>query len=134
MALDRVLYASVVYPLDYGFIPNTLAGDGDPLDGMVIMDQPTFPGCVIPARPLGLLEMIDGGDPDEKLLCVPVKDPRYAQVQKLEDIAQHRLDEIAEFFATYKRLEKKETVIQGWKGLDAVTKIVEESIQNFNNK
>ncbi|MGL6282918.1 MAG: inorganic diphosphatase, partial [Microcoleaceae cyanobacterium] len=65
-ALDRVLYASVQYPFDYGFIPNTLADDGDPLDGLVIIDQPTFPGCVITARPIGMLEMIDGGDRDEK--------------------------------------------------------------------
>ena len=76
-ALDRVLYSSVKYPYDYGFIPNTLADDGDPLDGMVIMDEPTFPGCVIAARPVGYLEMIDGGDRDEKILCVPDKDPRY---------------------------------------------------------
>ncbi len=131
MALDRVLYSSVVYPCDYGFIPNTLAGDGDPLDGLVLMDQPTFPGCVIPARPLGMLEMIDGGDPDEKLLCVPVKDPRYANVKQLSDIAQHRLDEIAEFFGTYKRLEKKETIIQGWKDLDATTKVIEASLQAY---
>jgi inorganic pyrophosphatase len=132
MALDRVLYASVQYPYDYGFVPNTLAGDGDPLDGMVVMDQPTFPGCIIPARAIGMLEMIDSGEPDEKLLCVPVKDPRYSHVHKLEDLAQHRLDEIAEFFATYKRLEKKETIIQGWKNIDAVTKLVEECVSAYN--
>ncbi len=131
MALDRVLYASVQYPYDYGFIPNTLAGDGDPLDGMVIMDQPTFPGCVITVRPLGMLEMIDSGDPDEKLLCVPVKDPRYANVNSLEDVARHRLDEIAEFFATYKRLEKKETIIQGWKGMEETNKIIEQSLKAY---
>lgn len=131
MALDRVLYASVQYPYDYGFVPNTLAGDGDPLDGMVIMDQPTFPGCVITVRPLGMLKMIDGGDPDEKLLCVPVKDPRYANVHSLEDVAQHRRDEIAEFFATYKRLERKETIIEGWEGLEATHKIIEQSIKAY---
>lgn len=128
-ALDRVLYASVQYPFDYGFIPNTLADDGDPLDGMVIMDEPTFPGCVIAARPIGMLEMIDGGDRDEKLLCVPDKDPRYANVKSLDDIASHRLEEIAEFFRTYKNLEKKVTEIQGWKGADAVTPLLEECIK-----
>ena len=107
-ALDRVLFSSVQYPYDYGFIPNTLADDGDPLDGMVMMDQPTFPGCVIPARPIGMMEMIDGGDRDEKILCVPADDPRYANVKTLDDVDQHRLDEIAEFFKTYKNLEKKE--------------------------
>lgn len=127
-ALDRVLYASVKYPYDYGFIPNTLADDGDPLDGMVIMDQPTFPGCIIPARPIGVLEMIDSGDRDEKILCVPDKDPRYAQVKSLRDLAQHRLDEIAEFFRTYKNLEKKEVEILGWQDVDKVSALVEQCI------
>lgn len=130
-ALDRVLYASVQYPYDYGFIPNTLADDGDPLDGMVIMDQPTFPGCVIASRPIGMLEMIDGGDRDEKILCVPDKDPRYIKVKSLNDIAQHRLDEIAEFFRTYKNLEKKVTEILGWKDVDAVTPLVQECIKAY---
>ncbi len=130
-ALDRVLYASVQYPYDYGFIPNTLADDGDPLDGMVIMDQPTFPGCVIAARPIGMLGMIDGGDSDEKLLCVPDKDPRYAKVTSLKDIAPHRLEEIAEFFRTYKNLEKKETKITGWQDVDAVRPLVEQCIRAY---
>ncbi len=112
-------------PTTTGFIPNTLADDGDPLDGMVLMDQPTFPGCVIVARPLGMLEMIDGGDRDEKLLCVPAKDPRYAQVQSLENISAHRLDEIAEFFRTYKNLENKVTEILGWKGINDVMPLLE---------
>jgi inorganic pyrophosphatase len=128
-ALDRVLYSSVQYPYDYGFVPNTLADDGDPLDGMVIMDQPTFPGCVIAARPIGMLEMIDGGDRDEKILCVPDKDPRYAQVKSLKDVSPHKLDEIAEFFKTYKNLEKKVTEILGWKDVDAVAPLVEECIK-----
>ncbi|MBE9103216.1 inorganic diphosphatase [Vacuolonema iberomarrocanum] len=127
-ALDRVLYASVKYPYDYGFIPNTLADDGDPLDGMVIMDEPTFPGCVIAARPIGMLEMIDGGDRDEKILCVPDKDPRYVDVKSLDDIASHRLEEIAEFFRTYKNLEKKVTEILGWKGVDEVATLVQTCI------
>jgi inorganic pyrophosphatase len=128
-ALDRVLYSSVVYPYDYGFVPNTLADDGDPLDGMVLMDQPTFPGCVIAARPIGMLEMIDGGDRDEKILAVPDKDPRYAAIKSLQDIAQHRLDEIVEFFQTYKNLEKKAVEILGWKDVDAVLPLVEECIK-----
>jgi len=128
-ALDRVLYSSVRYPCDYGFVPNTLADDGDPLDGLVLMDEPTFPGCVIAARPIGMLEMIDGGDRDEKILCVPVKDPRYAQVNSLADVASHRLDEIAEFFKTYKNLEKKVTEILGWKDVDQVLPLVEACIK-----
>lgn len=128
-ALDRVLYSSVQYPYDYGFIPNTLADDGDPLDGIVIMDQPTFPGCVITARPIGMLEMIDDGDRDEKLLCVPEKDPRFKEVSSLQQIASHRLDEISEFFGTYKRLEKKETEILGWKDVDSVKALVEQCVK-----
>lgn len=128
-ALDRVLFASVQYPYDYGFIPNTLADDGDPLDGMVIMDQPTFPGCVITARPIGMLEMIDGGDRDEKILCVPEEDPRYIDVKSLADIATHRLDEIAEFFRTYKNLEKKVTEILGWQDVDKVNPLVADCIK-----
>lgn len=128
-ALDRVLYSSVKYPYDYGFIPNTLADDGDPLDGMVLMDEPTFPGCVIAARPIGFLEMIDGGDRDEKILCVPAKDPRYADVKSLKDIAPHRLDEIAEFFRSYKNLEKKVTEILGWQDVEFVAPLVAKCIQ-----
>ncbi|MGK7931076.1 MAG: inorganic diphosphatase [Microcystaceae cyanobacterium] len=127
--LDRVLFASVQYPYDYGFVPNTLADDGDPLDGMVIMDQPTFPGCVIASRPIGMLEMIDGGDRDEKILCVPAEDPRYTGVKSLDDIASHRLDEIAEFFRTYKNLEKKVTEILGWQSLDKVQPLIEQCIK-----
>lgn len=127
-ALDRVLYSSVQYPYDYGFVPNTLADDGDPLDGMVIMDEPTFPGCVIAARPIGMLEMIDGGDRDEKILCVPDKDPRYVNVKSLKDLASHRLDEIAEFFRSYKNLEKKITDIKGWQDVDEVMPLVEKCI------
>jgi inorganic pyrophosphatase len=132
MALDRVLSSSVQYPYDYGFIPNTLGNDGDPLDGMVMMDQPTFPGCVIAARPIGMLEMIDGGDRDEKILCVPDKDPRYANVKSLKDIPQHRLDEISEFFKTYKNLEKKVTEILGWQDVDAVMPLVQECVAAAN--
>lgn len=129
MILDRVLFSSVQYPYDYGFVPNTLADDGDPLDGMVIMDQPTFPGCVIAARPIGMLEMVDGGDRDEKILCVPAEDPRYAEVKSLADVHPHRLSEISEFFRTYKNLEKKVTEILGWKDIDQVMPLVQQCIQ-----
>ncbi len=129
LALDRVLSSSVMYPYDYGFVPNTLADDGDPLDGMVIMDEPTFPGCVIAARPIGMMEMIDGGDRDEKILCVPDADPRYKHVKSLKDIPQHRLDEIAEFFLTYKNLEKKKVEVLGWKDVETVQPLVDACIK-----
>ena len=129
LILDRVLFSSVQYPYDYGFVPNTLADDGDPLDGMVLIDQPTFPGCVIASRPIGMLEMIDGGDRDEKILCVPAEDPRFAQVNSLDDIAAHRLDEIAEFFRSYKNLENKVTEILGWQNVDKVKPLVQQCIE-----
>jgi len=128
-SLDRVLYSSVQYPSDYGFVPNTLADDGDPLDGLVLMDWPSFPGCVIAARPIGMLEMIDDGDRDEKLLCVPVKDPRYAEINELKQISSHRLEEISEFFRTYKNLENKKTEILGWKGMEEVKTLVEKCVR-----
>lgn len=131
-ALDRVLYSSVQYPYDYGFIPNTLGDDGDPLDGMVIMDEPTFPGCVIAARPIGFLEMIDGGEGDEKILCVPDQDPRFEHVTSLSNIAQHRLDEISEFFLTYKNLQKKKVEIRGWHDVDKVKALVERGIAAYH--
>nr|CAC81009.2 soluble inorganic pyrophosphatase [Nostoc sp. PCC 7120 = FACHB-418] len=130
-ALDRVLYSSVKYPYDYGFVPNTLADDGDPLDGMVIIDEPTFPGCVIAARPIGFLEMIDGGDRDEKILAVPDKDPRYAHRKSLNDVAPHRLDEIAEFFRSYKNLEKKVTQSVGWQDVDQVKALVDHPVKAY---
>jgi inorganic pyrophosphatase len=129
--LDRVLFSSVQYPYDYGFVPNTLADDGDPLDGMVLMDEPTFPGCVIAARPIAMLEMIDSGDRDEKILCVPDQDPRYAEVKSIKDIAPHRLEEIAEFFRSYKNLEKKVTEILGWKDVDQVASLVNRCIKAY---
>jgi len=133
-ALDRVLYSSVQYPYDYGFVPNTLADDGDPLDGMVIIGQPTFPGCVIAARPIGMLEMIDGGDRDEKILCVPDKDPRYTQIKSIHDLTPHRLEEIAEFFRTYKNLEKKTTEILGWQEIGKVMELIEKCIKAYNSQ
>jgi inorganic pyrophosphatase len=126
--LDRVLYSSVQYPLNYGFIPNTLADDGDPLDAMVLMDSPVFPGCVIKALPIGMLEMLDSGDHDEKILCVSANDPRYAPIKSLDAVPSHVLDEIAEFFRTYKSLEGKKTEILGWQPFEKAMPLIEKCI------
>lgn len=112
--LDRVLYSSVHYPTDYGFIPNTLSEDGDHLDILVIVEEPTFPGCHIPVRPIGVLNMVDVNGEDQKILAVPVGDPRYAEVLDIDDLSPHWLREIENFFATYKTLENVETTMQGW--------------------
>ncbi|MCC6313698.1 MAG: inorganic diphosphatase [Thermomicrobiales bacterium] len=124
--LDRVLYSSVHYPADYGFIPDTLAGDGDPLDILVLVQEPTFPGCVVPARPIGGLDMEDEKGPDFKVVAVPVGDPRYAHVHEMSDIGEHWGREIETFFATYKYLEPGQTEVLGWhSAADACTAIAE---------
>ncbi len=103
--LDRVLYAAMIYPAEYGIIENTLAPDGDPLDILVICTEPTFPGCVVPARVLGYLSMIDNGKLDYKLISVVECDPRYADMQELTDLPPFVLKEISNFFANYKVLQ-----------------------------
>lgn len=113
--VDRNLYSAVHYPGDYGFIPSTLGDDGDPLDVIVLVERPSFPGCLMEVRPIGSLEMVDGGEGDEKVLCVGSKDPRYAEVTEHTQILPHILKEIAEFFRTYKNLENKKVDIGGWK-------------------
>ena len=116
--LDRVLYSSVHYPTDYGFIVETLAEDGDPLDVLVLVEEPTFPGCLIQARLLGGLDMQDEKGADFKVLAAPVGDPRFDHVQTLQDVGEHWLREIETFFATYKLLEPKQTEVLGWHNLD----------------
>ncbi|HWP34913.1 MAG TPA: inorganic diphosphatase [Thermodesulfobacteriota bacterium] len=117
--LDRVLYASVHYPGDYGFIPDTLAEDGDPLDILVLVEQPSFTGCLIEARPVGMLEMADDKGRDLKILAVPAVDPRFDEIADLSALPGHWKLEIAEFFEIYKRLEGKRTDVGGWHGAAA---------------
>ena len=123
--LDRVLYSSVHYPTDYGFVPGTLAEDGDPLDALVVVHEPTFPGCHILARPIGVLGMSDEKGPDTKILAVPVGDPRFDSIRDLGDIDQHWLREIENFFQTYKTLEDRPTEVRGWQGADAAWAMIE---------
>jgi inorganic pyrophosphatase len=132
--LDRVLYSSVTYPADYGFIPQTLYDDGDPMDILVLMDQPTFPGCIIESRPIGIMGMIDGGDKDFKILAVPVEDPKYENIKDIGDVPSHLLDEIAEFFKTYKNLEGKEVEILTWENAEVAKKEALRSIDMYNKK
>jgi inorganic pyrophosphatase len=129
--LDRVLYSSVHYPTDYGFVPDTLAEDGDHLDVCVLMTEPSFPGCLIKARPLGGLDMRDEKGADFKLLAVPENDPRFAHYKSLDQVGKHWLREIETFFATYKLLENKETDILGWHGLDFARQQIEQSREAY---
>ena len=124
MALDRVLHSSVRYPFDYGFIPNTLADDGAPLDAMVIMDEPTFAGCLIKARPIGVLDMHDCGEYDGKLLCVPIANPRQQSIMSINQIAPNQLEDVAEFFRTSKGLEGRNVKIDGWRDYDEVDELI----------
>ncbi len=114
ITLDRMLFTSMQYPADYGFIIDTLAGDGDTLDALVFVGEPTFPGCRITARPVGLFRMRDEKGPDEKILCVPLKDPMWSQVHELGDLNPNLLNEIEHFFAVYKDLEGHKVGIDGF--------------------
>ena len=130
--LDRMLFTSTRYPADYGFVPETLAKDGDALDALVRLDEPTFPGCHIRARPIGVFIMSDEHGEDAKVLTVAATDPRVGDILELDDIPSHELDEIAHFFAIYKRLEPgAETVTQGWEGRAAAERIVKDSRSRF---
>ena len=129
MALDRVLHSSVRYPFDYGFVPNTLAEDGAPLDAMVIMEEPTFAGCLIKARPIGVLDMHDSGAYDGKLLCIPNADPRKKSINSIRQIAHSQLEEVSEFFRTYKSLEGRVVVIDGWQDIEAVDELLKSCIE-----
>ena len=123
-----MLFSSVHYPADYGFIVDTQAGDGDPLDALVVVEEPTFPGCILPARPIGTLLMSDEKGKDEKILAVPVGDPRFDEVRELDDLPRHWLREIETFFGSYKTLETDEDVtLGGWRGAATAWKLIEKS-------
>lgn len=129
--LDRVLYSSMVYPANYGFIPKTLGGDGDPLDVLVLCSEPLISGCLVKARTIGVINMIDDGEMDEKIIAVASKDPFYANVKSLDDISKHTLDEMTHFFKRYKELQNKTTEITGIEGLESAKKVIEDSISNY---
>ena len=114
--LDRTLYSPMHYPADYGFVPGTLAEDGDPIDILALADEPAAQGCMIEVRPLGILEMVDAEKSDLKILSVPVRNPRYDEIEDMEQIAPHVRREIEHFFGIYKELEGKAVRINGWRG------------------
>lgn len=132
--LDRVLHSPFFYPVDYGFIPGTLAGDGDHLDALVVTDSPTFPGCMVEVRPLGLFKMEDDKGIDEKVLAVPVKNPHFNNVKTMEDLPQNILDGISHFFEQYKKLEKKEVAIKGWGSLQEALDLIKKYSEDYKNK
>lgn len=129
--LDRALYSPLHYPGDYGFVPGTLANDGDPLDVLTLMSEPSFTGCMIEVRPLGVLDMVDGADADSKILAVPKRNPRYEQIHTIDQVWPHLRREIEHFFTIYKELEGKQTQILGWRGPIDVRKLILESRQAY---
>jgi inorganic pyrophosphatase len=129
--LDRTLFSPVHYPGDYGFIPCTLGLDGDPLDVLVLVEAPSFPGCLIEVRPIGVLRMVDKGKGDEKILAVANSDPLYREVRDCSQVFEHTLREIEHFFSIYKNLEGKKTAIAGWDSVDAARQIITEGQKRF---
>ncbi|MEQ9455657.1 MAG: inorganic diphosphatase [Phycisphaeraceae bacterium] len=130
--LDRYLYSSAHYPGDYGIIPQTHAEDGDPLDILVMVNEPTFSGCLIEARPLGLFKMTDKGDNDYKVLAVPDTDPIFAEYNGLWRVPPHFLREVEHFFATYKQLEGGEVRTLGWEGEDKARAEIMACIERYD--
>ena len=126
--LDRVLYSPLHYPGDYGFIPQTYFDDNDPMDILVMMNEATFPGCVVEARPLGMLKMIDKGQPDYKILAVPANDPNFGHFKLFPDLPEHFLREVEHFFMTYKQLEGTQVESIGWVGTEEAKAAIERSI------
>lgn len=134
IALDRVMHTSQDYPIDYGFVPQSLWHDGDPLDVVVLSTYAFVPGILVRARPVAIMHMLDGGEGDEKIIAVPVEDPRFDGVEDLEDVNPHTLREIEHFFTTYKKLQNKEVVINGFEGKEAAEAAFEESLELYNKK
>ena len=124
--LDRVLHSPMYYPFDYGYIPQTKYLDGDPLDVLVMLMHPTFPGCIVEAKAIGVLEMKDEKGPDEKILCVATKDPRFSNRKSINDLTQHTLKEIFHFFEVYKALEEKSVEVLGWKDVAVAIQLIEK--------
>ena len=129
--LDRTLFSPVHYPGDYGFIPSTLGHDGDPLDVLVLVEAPSFSGCLMEVRPIGVLQMVDQGNRDEKILAVAQSDPLYQQINDASQAPQHLLREIEHFFSIYKYLEDKRTEIAGWGDAEEAKKIIREGMRQF---
>ena len=131
LVFDRMLFSSVHYPSDYGYIPETLALDGDPLDALVLVWEPTFPGCIIESKPVGLFKMWDEKGEDDKILCVPVKDPLWNHINDLDEAPPHLLKEIHHFFTIYKDLEMKKVRVEGWQHRSAAMQVIRQARERY---
>jgi inorganic pyrophosphatase len=132
--LDRFLFSSVVFPADYGFLPDTLGEDGDALDAMVLVGQPTFPGCVIEVRAIAALRMSDERGQDDKIICVPCGDPHWSGLEQLDDIAPQLRTEIEHFFAIYKQPEGLEVEVQGFEDRERALELIEDARARFSSR
>lgn len=132
--LDRVLYSAIYYPGDYGFIPQTYYEDGDPLDVIVMVGEPSFPGALIVARPIGMFRMLDGGDPDDKILAVPNSDPLYQDYHNITDIPRHFLDQVAHFFTVYKDLQGIKVIPVGWEPASAAKNAISRAMRMYQSE
>ena len=129
--LDRPLYSPMHYPADYGFVPGTLAEDGDPIDLLTLVDEPSFPGCMMEVRPVAILDMYDNAKADQKILAVPSRDPRFDELKNVEDIRDHVRKEIEHFFQIYKELEGKSVRTQGWLGRTDAFRHISEARERY---
>jgi inorganic pyrophosphatase len=129
-----VSYTSQAFPVDYGFVPQTLWDDGDALDVIMLTSYPLAPGILVRARPVAIMHMIDGGDADDKVIAVPVDDPRWKDVADLADVNKHTLKEIEHFYSTYKQLQNKEVVINGFEGKDVAQSAFARGVQLYADK
>lgn len=134
IALDRTLHTAQDYPFDYGFIPQTLWDDGDALDVVLLTTYPLLPGVLVAARPVAIMHMLDSGESDDKVIAVPVCDPRWAEVLDLKDINKHTLKEMEHFFMTYKKIQKKEVHVSGFEDAEASRNAIARSIELYHKK
>lgn len=134
IALDRVMHTAQDYPFDYGFVPQTLFDDGDALDVVLVTTYPLVPGVLVKARPIAVMEMIDGGERDDKIVAVPVDDPRFDHVQDIQDLHAHFPKEMAHFFETYKKVQNKEVSVGPWHGKDKAMEAFERSRKMYEEK
>ncbi|MGV8039056.1 MAG: inorganic diphosphatase [Thermoanaerobaculaceae bacterium] len=132
LRVDRVLYSSVIYPANYGFIPQTLGDDHDPLDVLVLMQEPVAPLSILRVRPIGLMVMVDQGENDEKIICVHLDDPEYRAFTHIGELQPHRMIEVKRFFEDYKTLEQKEVKVEDFLGPDEARKVVTHGAQLYS--
>ena len=132
--LDRILYTSMQYPANYGFIPRTLSEDGDPLDVLVLCNEPIDPLVLVQCYPIGVLTMLDSGEQDEKIIAIPFKYPTYNTYHSIEELPRHLFDEMRHFFSVYKQLEGKTTAVDEIKGRAEAIEIINRSIARYNQK